>query len=91
MKFLAVVTPPYIYQVVSILTRLLLVKIISPAPSSRGTLYQGYLTGLRALQGPLHGGSWVGKDGGGKTGGTWEAVTGTGGGSRWSSGTGRNM
>ena len=46
-------------------------------PSSRGTFYQGCLTWLRALQGLRHGGSRIGKDRGGRTGGTRRAGTGS--------------
>ena len=44
-----------------------------PVSNSRGTLYQGKLPGLRALQGPRNGRSWIVKYGGGRTGGTWGA------------------
>ena len=49
-----------------------------PATSSRGTLYQGYFPGLRALQGHWHGGSRIGTDGRGRTGGKRKVGTGEG-------------
>ena len=46
--------------------------------SSRGTLYQGHLIGLWAIQVPQHVRSWVGADEGGLTGGKQGARMGTG-------------
>ena len=49
-----------------------------PTPNRLITIYQGYLPGLRALYGPLHGGSQVRTDRGGQTSGTQGVGTGTG-------------
>ena len=53
------------------------IAALGPAPSSRGTLYQGYLHRLRALRGTCHDGSRIGIDGKGRTDGTRRAGTGT--------------
>ena len=53
-------------------------RVLGPTPIIHVTLYQGYLTGLQALQGPQHVRIWDRTDKGGRTGRKRGAGTRTG-------------